>query len=178
MAITWTDKDGNVVKTTHEGLVLRDRFCECVRVMSDIYSDEFYALVWNPETGRTEDVHIGSCFELFSGPWGHATVDATPDTLKAYQGLQDELRMKREAELAKENEKARLAYWNMPAKGKRMRVVRGRKVPKGTEGIVFWVRDGRVGLALDETKDAKGHYANVAWVDGIHLENVAILPAE
>jgi len=173
MAITWTNKDGDVIKVSHEGLVLKARKCECVRVMSDIYSDEFYAVVWDSEKGDTVDVHIGSCFELFDGPWGMAVEDATPEVKEAYLGMLIEKQRRRDEQVSREAEEARRREWNRPRHGMRMRVVKGRKVPQGTEGIVFWVRDGRVGLALDESRDAKGRYANVAWVDGSYLENTA-----
>ena len=178
MAITWIDKDRKVVKVTHEGLVLVASETRCVRVMSDIYSDETYARVWNPEKGEAEWVHINSCFELFAGPRGLAVVDATPETLKAWDDLKAEQKRQRQYEERLVTEHYRKQAWDSPERGKQMRVVRGRKIPKGTEGIVFWVREGRVGLALDDQRDLQGHYTNVVWIDGQNLENILPCPTE
>jgi hypothetical protein len=57
-----------------------------------------------------------------------------------------------------------------------MKVVRGRKVPKGTVGRVFWLRDGRVGLALTEQRDDNGKLKDVAWVNADYLENAEDFP--
>ncbi|MFA6235448.1 MAG: hypothetical protein WC824_14830 [Bacteroidota bacterium] len=178
MAITWIDKDYKVVKVTHEGLVLVASETRCERVMSDIYSDETYAQVWNPEKGEAEWIHINSCFELFAGPRGLAVVDATPETLKARDEWKAELDRKHQYEERLVAEYNRKQAWDSPERGKQMRVVRGRKVAKGTEGLVFWVREGRVGLALDDQRDSQGHFVNVAWVDATYLENVIPCPIQ
>lgn len=61
-------------------------------------------------------------------------------------------------------------------KGDTVRVVRGRKVPKGTVGKVFWEGESRfglsVGLALSDKKDASGKYAEVAFTAPSNLEVV------
>ncbi len=188
MAIKWTEYDitsgsGHKVKrewTTHEGLVVIGSYTRCERVMSDIYADVSYCMVWNPETGRTEAVCLGHHFELCS-TFGHATVDVTA----AVQATIDEQAAKaaRKAEVARKAAakaaaaKALVDAHNRVEHGKVMQVVRGRKVPKGTEGRVFWMRDGRVGLALSDRKDARGYHADVVWVDAGYLVNAAPMAA-
>lgn len=53
------------------------------------------------------------------------------------------------------------------ARGTMVEVVSGRKVKVGTKGKVVTVSDGkwgaRVGIALDDQKDARGWHTNVAW---------------
>ncbi len=81
-----------------------------------------------------------------------------------------------------------LAKLRVPAKGDLVTVVKGRKVKVGTKGKLFWVgqpatfgpvprfKGGwspkvttKVGVALDDTKNEKGQYANVVWT---YLENL------
>jgi hypothetical protein len=177
MAITWSElKNGKweeTGKVTHEGLVM-DTFTRCDRVMSDIYSDERYASVWNPEINRVESVHLGGAFELNTRS-GHAVVDILPEYLEIHIGqVEAEQRVREERDRKAREERARKQIeddHNRPAKGKVMKVVRGRKVPHGTVGKVFWVKDDRVGLALSDEKDERGRHKDVAWVDAEYLVN-------
>lgn len=61
-------------------------------------------------------------------------------------------------------------------KGDTVRVVKGRKIPKGTVGKVFWKGETRfgwsVGVALSDRKDASGKYADVAFTSPSNLEVV------
>jgi hypothetical protein len=187
MSIEWTEYSaGNYSRTikrqwtTHEGLVTGGRYTREERVMSDVYADVSYCTVWNPETRETETVCLGHHFELCS-TFGHATVDvdaatqATIDAVDAALAAKAEVARKLAAEKAAE--KALVDAHNRVEHGKVMRVARGRKVPKGTVGRVFWMRDGRVGLALSDRKDARGYHADVAWVDAGYLVNNASLAA-
>jgi len=176
MAITWRKlENGEWVDngTTHEGLVM-DTYTRCDRVMSDIYSDERYASVWNPEKNRVEAVHLGGAFELNTKS-GDAVVDILPKYLEIHIGqVEADQKAREEAyrkRMAEEAHKRALDAHNAPEKGKVMRVVRGRKVPQGTTGKVFWIGDGRVGLALSDEKDERGWHKDVAWVNAAYLEN-------
>lgn len=68
-----------------------------------------------------------------------------------------------------------------------MRVVKGNKVAIGTEGVIFWLGNTqkygpsrwaktvtKIGIALDDTKDARGRYANVVWT---YIQNVEVVAA-
>lgn len=182
MAITWTDNNRNVVRVSHEGLVVNDYIVKVERVMSNIYLDETYCTVFNPTTGMDEDVYIGSCFECFQGPYGHAIIDITSENAAlrdaAMSARAEILRKEYEARCAREAEKRRVQEHDAPKIGKRMKVVRGRNVDPGTEGVVFWLKDGRVGLDTTGNKDATGRRTDVAWVDAAHLVNVDPLPSD
>ena len=181
MSITWITYEHTAsynrkvesTKVTHEGLVVSASWTTCERVMSDIYADVSHVNVWNPETRKVETVTLGYHFELCN-TFGHAVVDASPEILDevARQATSAAaLKAAADKAAADAREAARAeAIRNAPEKGKLMVVTRGRKVPVGTKGRVFWMRDGRVGLALDDTKDARGHYSNVAWVDAAYLK--------
>jgi hypothetical protein len=107
--------------------------------------------------------------EVYSGPGVHQShslaydlfghrqhVDASPEAVERYQThAAREVAAKLQAQ--QESEKARRqaileAERKQPQKGRTCRVVKGRKVPKGTVGIVFWygntVYGMRVGLQL------------------------------
>ena len=106
----------------------------------------------------------------------------TPESLKALTsdaiaGLANWDGLNADERKALEPAKALVDAHNRVEHGKVMQVVRGRKVPKGTEGRVFWMRDGRVGLALSDRKDARGYHADVVWVDAGYLVNAAPMAA-
>ena len=141
MSIRWTKKDRKTGEettyTTHEGLVLDGFITRVDRVMSDIYADQYYARVWDPEAGQVRDLLIGSSFELFCGPYGDAEADATPETLAAFKALK-EAREKAAREAREERErKAAEAEAKKPGKGRWVRVARGRKYPKGWKASAF-----------------------------------------
>lgn len=133
---------------------------------------DFYALVWDGE--KLTNVEYDTT--RYAGG-GSATVDATPEVIAtanawAYKTLR---------RVAWKGYVERL---RKPRKGDVVEVVRGRKLPVGTRGKLFWLGEAktyggysawskksstRVGVALDETKDAAGRYANVGWT---YLENL------
>jgi hypothetical protein len=150
------------VKETHVGLVL-ETFSRTDQLMSDVWATGFYAKVWNPETLAPENVSLGNS-EF--GVHKAAVVDASPETKRAFLLYEVKeahgklLKELRERLWRVRNEKFKLA------KGKFVRVVRGRKVPKGTEGYLFWMGTGtwgeRVGL-----KDKAG---TVHWTAASNVE--------
>ena len=180
MAIVWKQYDitgsGNHkllrTWTTHEGAVIGDTRSNVRRVMSDIYADTTEVLVWNAEKQVTETVELGSCFELCD-TFGEATKDASAELLSMLAQRAELARITREeqakSERAARELKEQQAKLNAPVIGKTMKVVGGRGVKHGTIGKVFWVRDGRVGLSLDDTKDKFGRCANVAWTKAAYL---------
>lgn len=116
------------------------------RIMSDVWATVFYADVLTRE-GKVQRVEYG-CDE-FSASAGHAEVDAPPTIMAAYRAEVD--RVEREAKerdrVAKEKRAAEEAAREAatPYRGKRVKVVRGRKVAKGTTGIVGWYGQCRYG---------------------------------
>lgn len=186
--ITWTtykttdgwNREVESTRTSHEGVVLTPSFTRCERVMSDIYADVSYCLVWDRESGRAIEVSLGAHFELCS-TFGHAVVDATPEVVAAYEAWQAEVEAKRQAAEQARRLEAAKAAWNAPAVGKTMRVARGRKVPVGTTGEVFWLGAGnygpRAGLALSNRTDARGRFVDVVFVDARNLDNATTFQA-
>lgn len=67
-----------------------------------------------------------------------------------------------------------LEQYQTPTKGQRVRVVKGRKLPIGTEATVFWARDGRVGLDRTGRRDPKTGFAQDAvFMPAANVEPVA-----
>lgn len=64
-----------------------------------------------------------------------------------------------------------------PVVGTLVRVVRGRVVPKGTQGRVVWFGEGqyglRVGIATSQRRDRNGRHLDVAWTAA---KNVDVIP--
>ena len=152
MAINWTKletaPDGRLVRgkwhddgTSHEGLVMSASWTKQIRVMSDVWENATYCLVWDPntETAETITLHIS---DMSSRRGVVSGVDADPAIIAAYEAelaRKDEVRRVAEeghrirtAEAAAERELKDIQ------KGCEVIVVKGRKVPVGT----------RVGLEL------------------------------
>lgn len=141
----WTGKDTEADKgdefydVTWAGRVLR--------LVEHNYHDDsdFFAEVWDEEKGEPREVWYAT-----TRGWTYnngASVDADEATLAAYAAYRDK-RYRRAAEERRAYEESRLA------RGRRVRVVKGRKVPVGTEGTLIWLGGGRfggrVGLKDDE----------------------------
>jgi hypothetical protein len=133
--------------------------------MSDVWASVGYATVWDAAEGKFL-VRVVSNSE-FSGHYNSTivTIDATPEVLELWavaergKAYAERLRAEEQAYWADFQRKATIAI------GKRVRVVRGRKIPVGTEGTVFWLRDGRIGARTSDRRDARGQWTDVAWVD-------------
>lgn len=122
-----------------------------VRKMSDIWADDFYMVVW---TGNgTKRVFTHSNFEI-QHPAADAQVDATPEVKAAYaewKAEQDRLAAERARRNAEAEAKQRAEQWEKdcerlaksPVRDSTVRVIKGRKVPVGTEGEVVWKGDDR-----------------------------------
>lgn len=147
------------VEVEYEGLVLRTGLSG--GSFNDGYDYGIDALVWDPAKGAPRRVGYGSTM----GMSGTAEVDATPEVLALYEAYEareaEKLRISREIRDRK----------RIDIRGRKVRVVRGRKVPKGTEGEVFWSgpdrfnRHGvRVGL--------KTETGEKLFIDGHNLEAV------
>lgn len=134
------------------------------RIMSDVYDWVLRVVVI--EDDGTYGNHSGSYnFE--------AKVDASPEQLQAYQ---DKLTADRIAELNRSIERNRLQEAKTLRNGKTVKVVRGRKVKIGTQGLLFWMGDSpwgkKVGIALSDKKDEKNRYSDVAWTYAANVEVV------
>ena len=178
MSIIWKklvrDVDGKeewvFSEETHVGLVMGETHSRTVRVMSDIYADENFVMVWNPEKKMTEEVSLGTNFEL-STSYGSATVDIDPGVLAlvAEQKRARDEQARKDAQaraeaLAEENAKKAMTK---PRVGSMVTVVSGRKVKKGTRGEVTWMGPGYSGGTRLGIKDAAG---KTHWTDASNVE--------
>lgn len=139
---------------THVGLVL-----DANGEFSGRDDSDFYALVWDEVQGRPEKVVYAST-RGWTYP-NHAEADATPEVVAKYEAW---CRAMAEAERKrKADEEAR-----RPAKDKRVKVVKGRKVPVGTTGVVFWVGAGMGGKRVGFRTDAgEKHFTDASNVEVI-----------
>lgn len=174
---TWPGvKEPLYLETTHRGLVLE------LGEHNHYDDSDFYAIVWDPVKGMPQEVEYATT-RGWSYP-NHAKADATPEVRAAYQAWLD----KRAAEAKAE---AAIVEAKTPGMGKRVKVVRGRKVPIGTVGIIFWMKEAtysprfrngyrrgpdtvKIGIALSEQKDTRGRYMDVAWTYLANVEVVSI----
>lgn len=132
----------------------------------------YYAVVW--DEGRNETRSVG-------GWWSHSdmmksvTVDATPEVVAKYNDYRARVAAVKAADDARSRAARDAEEAAKPKAGKVVKVGKGRKVPKGTTGEVFWYGAGksytgygrgpmRVGF-----KDAAG---NTHWTDANNVEVV------
>lgn len=150
-------------ETKYVGMVVESD-CPCLQVMSDIWDYIPTATVFDDED---------KYFCVSAREMKDITVDASPERIAAYKA-------KRQADIYAKQLKARkdaaILELNTIRCGKMVEVVRGRKVPKGTVGKVFWMKDTnygmKVGIAIGDERDAKGRYANVAFTYRCNCETV------
>ena len=148
-------KTGNI---SHEGCVIDTMRKEC-RVMSDVYTDADYALLWNPEEQRAEWKRINV---LYMGCDDHRqiVVDINKgeyaEDYEIYLFLQEEAR--KVADYRKAEREAKKACLTV-RKGQQSRVGAGRKVAKGTEGVIFYTREQEWGIRIGfEDDNGKAHW--------------------
>jgi hypothetical protein len=118
---------------SYSGAVLRIK-SKNERIMSDVWDTVSYAEVWNGK-GVT-DISLG-CSEF---GWAYAVdIDATPDVVAQANDWLLALKVAEfEADRLTAISRARSAAEKV-APGKEIVIVKGRKVPIGAEGRVFWV---------------------------------------
>lgn len=155
-----------VTETKHIGCVV-SKHTESVRVMSDVWEMQSFATVWDAEHFTFRDVFISGS-EFRRDYSNEVTIDATPEVLEYYKVWQQG-RQFRISESAYDNRQYE-AYQDRitPNKGKFVEVVKGRKVPRGTKGLVFWTGHDnwgnvKVGIATSPNKNSRGHWVDVVW---------------
>lgn len=158
----------------HLGRHVRVRRCEgrvkqtgyaSVQVMSDIWESFNHAWTVEPAswadrprtgvhvdwtTGETHSVREPLRARYAAAGFPTSAVfeaDAPEELLAQERAAFEAYEAKQAAERAAEEAK-------IPRKGRRVRVVRGRKVPQGTEGLVFWEGQTTYGLRLGIKTDA------------------------
>jgi hypothetical protein len=152
MAINWekleTGPDGRTIRgqwhndgTSHEGLVMSTSWMQQIRVMSDVWENATYCRVWNPETEAAETITL-YISDMSSRRGVVSEVDADRTILEAYDV--EEARKAEVRRIAERAHSVRIAEaaaereLKAVRKGIEVIVVKGRKVPRGTRGIVRW----------------------------------------
>jgi hypothetical protein len=152
----------------YAGRVLRDRYVSDVRIMSDVWAGQYMLDCVEPDGSITS---IAYMTEGFGGNPGLESweIDATPEAIaqhEAWLAAREAERVELEARRARA---IAAAEAKAVRKGRRCKVVRGRKVPKGTEGVCIWVGDGHYG----ERCGIKDDSGTVHWTASKNVEAIA-----
>lgn len=153
---------------THIGYCLEDRE-ENGRDDSD-----FYMLVWNPEKEIIER-HMFATTRGWSYPCYGSSADATPEVRSAAAAY---LRKRHFESLKQQN----ITEARKPKFGRLVRVLKGRKVPVGTQGEVFWEGKSAAGVSKYGTWGKQRERIGIRLQDGsrifIDADNVEVLMPE
>ena len=170
MAIKWFNNDGVELETTHQHCVIGNYRTRTERVMSDIYADVASCDVWDAEDKQVRAVTLWYGFEL-NTKTGRQEADIKDGP--HWDDYQDYLEKRRHnalvagkareaqalldrAQALLDREKYAKDRLLTPKKGMKAKVVKGRKVPVGTIGTIFWIEDGGFGkCGLIDDKGAK-----------------------
>lgn len=149
------------VEVMHTGKVVAER------ERNTYHDSDFYATV-EVEPGVFTEVQWGTT--RFYAYGNGCVIDATDDVRERWEAVQRE-RAEAAALAARVRNMERLIEdAKAPRKNDRVEVVRGRKVPKGTTGVVFWVGSckfsGRPRLGI------KGEDGGTHWTAGSNCEVV------
>lgn len=175
MAIRYTDG-----RVEHVGRVLKV-ISKDERIMSDVYALVRYAVCVSEGTGAPVEIRLGDCEFGQSSQIASWELDATEAAIvehAAYVERADRLARERAYEIAAARAKiSREREAKAVRKGRRVRVVRGRKVPIGTEGVCVWVGEGTWGERCG-VKDAAGvvHWTASKNVEAIAADDVHTRP--
>jgi hypothetical protein len=156
--------------TLFAGAVVR-LFTREEQIMSDVWATVSYAECWDAVNGRlVSEAYSNSEFGYHIHHIS-VEVDATAETLEAVAAFKAEQVRKEAARKEAAREAERQVELKTPRVGKIVVVARGRKVPKGTTGVVIWYGPGkaysgpapmRVGV-----KDSTGE---VHWTDAKNVD--------
>lgn len=140
---------------------------------------DFYAVVWDEEKQEVRSFEYATTrFYTYDND---AHTDATPEILAKAQKWSYAQTRKRVFD-------AYLGSLKKVEKGDKVRVLRGRKAPIGTEGIVFWVgeentyggysrwsqtKSTKIGIATSDKRNEKGQYTDVVWTYSQNCEAIA-----
>jgi hypothetical protein len=162
---------GRERQTTYAGKVLRI-FNEDYRAMSDVYTYASFAVVW--EGGKEIKVMVNANFEC-DDSCGHATVDATPAVLLEVEVVRAQAAIVENSRVSLLREKAAEDARKRPEIGRIVKVVRGRKVPLLTTGLVFWqgTQYGELKIGISPSGVKVGNkYTDAIWIAAKNVEAI------
>lgn len=171
-------------ETSHVGQVVKT-FRRTERIMSDVWADITYAVVYEPSREHTgfdstkvvdfrtmEKGPKGPCGTFRHIPVGNSefpggsrhltlvTVDASPEIMEVYEAWEAGQTYAKAIRDYDRREYGIQQDRRMIDKDRWVRVTRGRKVKQGTEGLVFWLGDSqwgkKVGIAIPESVNEDG----------------------
>lgn len=176
-----------VDKTTYEGRVL-SVYSATERIMSDVWEEVTHAVVYSPETkGQKVNYQIQETdyLDVVVGCTGNymqfysAKVDAPEDIIKKWKFDCEQATIRQQQ--AQKEADAKRSRSNI-ANGKIVKVIKGRKVKKGTIGFAFWNKQTQygvsVGIALTNEKVKKGGREIYKDVVFVAMENLEVVGAD
>lgn len=176
----------------HQGNILAIwETSETMQVMSDIwdYVTHLHGLVWEPTKGEAFVVTLETAvnnYNLTPQPTAYR-VDASPEARTAFEHWYRYTKLPQLAEKIASGRAAfqagavgnELTELERVRRGSTVTVVRGRKVPLGITGKVFWIGENqygmKVGMNLSDRKDERGRNVDVVWTA---LSNVEVIVNE
>jgi hypothetical protein len=142
-------------------------YSDVERIMSDVYADVGYALIWDAELGAPRSIRLWT--EGFSADGSNVvTIDATPEVLAAYEAYKSAKAAEKRAEEAARYAAIEAARAKEPRRDRTVKVVRGRKVPKGTVGVCIWIGAGDYGPRCGlKTADGEVYWTALGNVEAV-----------
>lgn len=160
------DPDEIAYLVEHEGAVLADR----ERNWSD--DSDWYALYW---TGSEIASDTYRTTRGGGTDRNYVTIDPTPEVLAAVRDYQTAMNFRSIRSQEYEDWRDAAIEAALPTPGARVKVVRGRKVPKGTEGKVFWRGNSGWGDSVGFKTDAgEKHFTAERNVEVLDVELPAL----
>jgi hypothetical protein len=168
MPVYMPNRDGGEKVLFQDGVI-------AMREYNGYHDSDFYVIAWDDENQKITKYEYATT--RFAGG-GTASLDVTAEN-KAKADAWAYKKLRRDVFAGY------LAALRKPVKGDTVTVVKGRKVPVGTTGVLFWVgpervyggysewsktRVQKVGIAMSDAKDAKGRYTDVVWTYMANIE--------
>ncbi len=141
--------NSNVLIAHDQGMTV-SVFSRCERVMSDVYEYLTYAVSYVPSEDTFKEGYVHGEY----GSKAFAFVDATPEVVARYATWLVEQAAKREAAAREASKERALRELSEISRGREVKVVKGRKVPVGTAGQVFWYGQTQYGWRVGFTTAA------------------------
>lgn len=134
--------------------------------------DTVYVAVVVKDDNSYDRVTVGVYHDGLHDRYAEVTIDAPAEAIAAYNA---KVAAEREA-AARAREISRLVEEaHTLGVGKRIRVVKGRKVPHGTEGSVFWIGESRF-APCGRRVGFRSDSGDVYWTSADNVEVIPICP--
>jgi len=144
-----------------------EEYSDVERIMSDVYATVGYVRIWDAELGCPRSIRLWT--EGFSSDGSNeVTIDATPEVRAAFEAYKAEQKALKRAEEAARYAAIEAARAKEPRRGRTIKVVKGRKVPKGTTGVCIWIGNGHYGIRVGlKTADGEVFFTAASNVEAI-----------